>query len=649
MLKAPDLLDLFADARKDAKAKAPQARIATDGKGASAGRKGASNLLPIESPVKDPLKAPLKGKGDASTSSSFHSKVQESRDRLAAKAQKPAGPKHQTMHQKDAGPGQASDKASERSNARIRSESAGADRTDRASKAGDADRAEGQRSDRADRSGRAEQSDREARGEASRQMARDSMKTSEDGKAAIQSGEGQSAGSASRPADSKDAAGCAPQGDAPEVSDAELKDSLEALGIYASDEQLQDPNVLADILAMIQTLTMQQALPLDEAMAETEMPAVETFPAAGMADAKESEAGETTDPVPLEIEASPETASKTPKTDSRPAAEIKAAGLVQDRIAELNRNPAEAQTEIQRAAATPATTPAGWEGVKVRRQVESVTTSPLPMADLDRLRVMQASALQAVGGAKESEISTVELPGDDGAADPASEIGRYENVNREGDAAGGNAERDQADLFGRNGDRTGNAGNAASKENPLAAKDGATGPIFHNSLEQARSVEHRSGVERAWEPRHAMQPGVMDQIAKKMSAGGLKNGDEMSIQLSPEHLGKVRVSLEMKDGAMAARISVENDSVRQQVEAGLAVLRDSLENQGIKLQGLEVSVDQRQSSLFNPDGSNSESFFHRNGRGSQGAGSAAEASSLEIAPESDTGRRLGYNTMEYIG
>ncbi|MEO6097655.1 MAG: hypothetical protein ABIW76_19155, partial [Fibrobacteria bacterium] len=72
-------------------------------------------------------------------------------------------------------------------------------------------------------------------------------------------------------------------------------------------------------------------------------------------------------------------------------------------------------------------------------------------------------------------------------------------------------------------------------------------------------------------------------------------------------------------------------------------------NQGIKLQGLEVSVDQRQSSLFNPDGRNSESFFHHHGRSHSGTDGLAENIPFTSAPESDTGRRLGYNTMEYIG
>lgn len=643
MLKAPNLLDLFADARKDVKAKAPQARIATDGKGPNAGRKGASDLLPIDSPVK----SRFKGKDDVSGPGSFHAKVKESGERLAAKAQKPA----ERRNGEPAQAALAAEKASDRANARIRSDS---DRSRRNDKAGQADRTEGQRGDRADRSDRADRADRSDRADASRQMARDSMHVAEDGKTAIHSEatapsqSPQTTDSLSRPVEAEADAGTGPRQDAPEVSEAELKDSLEALGIYASDEQLRDPKVLADILAMIQGLTMQQALPLDEAVpAGTETPAV-SLPGPAMADEAGQAEGETPDSALAATGAAGEIPSTEPKADSRPAAETKAAGLVQDRIAELNRNPSDTQTDIQRAAAAPATTPAGWEGVKVRRQVESVTTSPLPMADLDKLRVMQASALQAAGGAKESEISTVELPGDDGSVEPSNEPG-YGNVDTDKDTEGGNAERDQADLFGRNGDKAGNAGNAASKEGSLVAKDGATGTHFHNSLEQARSVEHRAGVERAWEPRQAMQSGVMDQIARKMTAGGLKNGDEMSIQLSPEHLGNVRVSLEMKDGNLAARISVENDSVRQQVEAGLAVLRDSLENQGIKLQGLEVSVDQRQSSLFNPDGSNSESFFHRNGRGAQRDGNAPQAAPLETAPESDTGRRLGYNTMEYIG
>jgi flagellar hook-length control protein FliK len=130
-----------------------------------------------------------------------------------------------------------------------------------------------------------------------------------------------------------------------------------------------------------------------------------------------------------------------------------------------------------------------------------------------------------------------------------------------------------------------------------------------------------------------------------------KPGDEISIQLSPEHLGKVRVSLEMKEDGMSARIAVENDSVRKQVESNLASLKDALKDQGIQLQGLEVSVDQRHGSLFNPDGSNAESFFRQQGRGEAGGrgGLSDEPAPLDSAPESDTGRRWGYNTMEYIG
>jgi flagellar hook-length control protein FliK len=248
---------------------------------------------------------------------------------------------------------------------------------------------------------------------------------------------------------------------------------------------------------------------------------------------------------------------------------------------------------------------------------------------------------------------SLDIPGENDSLDALGETGEAmdaagRNAGPDGDESGMSG--NESDLMGGNGDASRNAETAARKDGQPAPKDAGTAPVFQANLEQARTAEHRAGLQRAWEPRPAFEPSALEQIAKKMSAIGHKNGEEINIQLSPEHLGKVRVSLEMKEGAMTARIAVENDNVRQQMEAGISALKDALENQGIKLQGLEVSVDQRHGSLFNPDGSNSESFFHRNGKGGQGASQdASEGAAFESAPESDTGRRWGYNTMEYIG
>jgi len=353
----------------------------------------------------------------------------------------------------------------------------------------------------------------------------------------------------------------------------------------------------------------------------------------------------------------PSDKAQSAPVEAKPADRKEVAALIRDRIDALTKpdlgmqNPASPVANATAAAAAPE----GWQGLKLRTQTESAPTQPLPMADLDRMRVLQAASLQAGNAGKDAGAAPVSRSADKTAAvEPVRESGNTLSFSDRTDgvaesANAGPSDHD-ADLSGQNGESFLGAETASQKDGMPVAKDGSAAPQFQTNLEQVRSVEHRTGLERAWEPRPAFEPSALEQIAKKLSAIAGKQGDAINIQLSPEHLGKVHVSLEMKDGAMNARIGVENEDVRKQVEASISTLRDALENQGIKLQGLEVSVDQRHGSLFNPDGSSAESFFHRNNKGGQGAQpGAAEIAPFESAPESDTGRRWGYNTMEYIG
>jgi hypothetical protein len=469
----------------------------------------------------------------------------------------------------------------------------------------------------------------------------------------------------------------------------ELKDGLEKLGIHATDEQLQDPAFLLEMLQMLQGLSSGQeqaaltALPqTDSEPTQAEAAAQEPAPAdpdlAALADAMTApgtgtEAAEPAATLPggtgPSVTNSAADPALNPEVDTatdigqetKPLDRKALAALIRDRLNAIAGKPMDAAGNTPGMAAGPAATaavgaPTDLKGLRIRPQEESVTTQPLPMADLDRMRVLQAAALQAGHGAKGPDSAVLPTEGKgDASADAIGDVGHTvapaaEGETDEGAFANGDLSDGNADLFGGKGETSGNAGAAAPKDGAMAGKDGSIGPQFQNSLDQARAFDSRMAAQRGPEARPAFAQTALEQIAKKLSAVAHKNGDEINIQLSPEHLGKVRVSLEMKDGAMSARIGVENDQVRQQVEAGLAALKDALQNQGIKLQGLEVSVDQRQGSLFNPDGSNSQSFFHRNGRGGNGGGeSGAEVAPFESAPESDTGRRWGYNTMEYIG
>jgi flagellar hook-length control protein FliK len=68
---------------------------------------------------------------------------------------------------------------------------------------------------------------------------------------------------------------------------------------------------------------------------------------------------------------------------------------------------------------------------------------------------------------------------------------------------------------------------------------------------------------------------------------------ELRLQLNPEHLGRMDVRVQAHEGTVSAVIRVEHGAVRDMVESQLAALRTTLADQGIKVDRLEVSVNQQ--------------------------------------------------------
>lgn len=66
---------------------------------------------------------------------------------------------------------------------------------------------------------------------------------------------------------------------------------------------------------------------------------------------------------------------------------------------------------------------------------------------------------------------------------------------------------------------------------------------------------------------------------------------ELRLQLNPEHLGRMDVRVKAHEGAVSAVIRVEHGAARDLVESQLAALRTTLADQGIKVDRLEVSVN----------------------------------------------------------
>jgi flagellar hook-length control protein FliK len=143
---------------------------------------------------------------------------------------------------------------------------------------------------------------------------------------------------------------------------------------------------------------------------------------------------------------------------------------------------------------------------------------------------------------------------------------------------------------------------------------------------------------------------VVRQIAAQARFITTPAGEQkLTIQLRPEHLGQVDLRIALNNGEMQIHARVESQTAQNALESHIGLLRDGLEKQGIHLERLEVSVEQREnrgSYALAQEHSNQQQ--EERSRKRRRARTSHLAVSIAKGENSDTGRRLGYNTMEYL-
>jgi len=124
---------------------------------------------------------------------------------------------------------------------------------------------------------------------------------------------------------------------------------------------------------------------------------------------------------------------------------------------------------------------------------------------------------------------------------------------------------------------------------------------------------------------------------------------KMTMQLRPEHLGQVDLRITLNHGEMQIHARVESVTAQSALETHIGLLREGLEKHGITLDRLEVSVEQRdrQDAYSLAERQEQREQKHNNRRHHRGREQRL-AVSVGKNESSDTGRRLGYNTMEYL-
>ncbi|MDD2573202.1 MAG: flagellar hook-length control protein FliK [Firmicutes bacterium] len=96
---------------------------------------------------------------------------------------------------------------------------------------------------------------------------------------------------------------------------------------------------------------------------------------------------------------------------------------------------------------------------------------------------------------------------------------------------------------------------------------------------------------------------IVNQVADKMKVMLGKRRSEVSIQLKPESLGRLKVSITITDGVLNGRITVQSDETKGIIQANILKLQENLEGQGIPVGKFHVDVG---------GGYNQQQFFDQN-------------------------------------
>lgn len=125
---------------------------------------------------------------------------------------------------------------------------------------------------------------------------------------------------------------------------------------------------------------------------------------------------------------------------------------------------------------------------------------------------------------------------------------------------------------------------------------------------------------------------VIKQIINSVKVAGNNVVQSMEIQLNPEHLGKVTLNVTSKSGVITAEIVAQNEQVKKAIESQINTLKDNFENQGIKIEAVEVTV---QSHSFE-SGQNLKGNDSEQGKHSKGTRKAVRLEDFEeMSEESD--------------
>lgn len=143
---------------------------------------------------------------------------------------------------------------------------------------------------------------------------------------------------------------------------------------------------------------------------------------------------------------------------------------------------------------------------------------------------------------------------------------------------------------------------------PVKTERNANPVNFDQTL--SSTVKESAKVQEAAKTSRVIQPDkaeVLSQIVKKADLLVGKTHSEMIMRLEPENLGKVTLKIAVEKGNLTATFQADNQQVKALIENNTNSLREMLQEKGINISAINVSVNQQNGE--NPNWQNNNNNF----------------------------------------
>lgn len=141
---------------------------------------------------------------------------------------------------------------------------------------------------------------------------------------------------------------------------------------------------------------------------------------------------------------------------------------------------------------------------------------------------------------------------------------------------------------------------------------------------------------------------IVEQIVEQIRIHAQADTTTMEMQLNPESLGKVLLTISSRAGMMTANFTVQTEEARMAVESQMYTLRENLEQKELKVDAVEVTVSNFEFTQSGGNGGDQKDFNQGDGRSRRFRMEEQEEEGEEISQEAEA-ERVRRNVMRDNG